>query len=119
LSRQGLSPGPLAIRRKASRVLWSAPMSASRIGHGMFQALDCAGSKADELGCLEHPRTVGEFAACGLEFLGVGVKLGSSPPQSLHRCATMFEREMIVARARCQICSARRYRSNSSKPSSE
>ena len=39
----------------------------------MFQALDCAGSKADELGRLEHARTLGEFPACGLEFLGVGV----------------------------------------------
>src|SRR5215467_6777015 len=69
----GVVARSLAIRRKASRVLWSAPMSAFRIGHGVFQALDCAGSKADELGCLEHTRTLGEFAARGLEFFGVCV----------------------------------------------
>src|SRR5262245_21649834 len=39
----------------------------SRMGHGMFEALDCPGSKADELGGLEYACTLGEFAACGLE----------------------------------------------------
>ena len=51
------------------------------MGHGMLEALHCAGSKADELGSLEYACTLGEFAACGFEFLGIGVGTAQALPK--------------------------------------
>ena len=54
--------------------------SRSRIGHGMLEALYGARAKADELSGLEYACTLGEFATCGLEFLGVGVGTAQTLP---------------------------------------
>ena len=46
----------------------------------MLEALYGARAKADELSGLEYACTLGEFAACGLEFLGVGVGTAQALP---------------------------------------
>src|SRR6516225_1594852 len=63
---------------------WSAASSSlpnrSRMGRGLLEALDCAGSKTNELGGLEDARALSEFAACRFEFLGIGVGTAQTLP---------------------------------------